>query len=404
MIPSPHLDTYFESLNTFPSLNQKIEKTKQGFYLFYYFSDFQKIHSITLQNTATQGTSEKIGDFDPNISSQLMMNYQLIKSLSNLRFAKTFGISFIAPIPEFIIIDSTSSFLPKYYWYDSKINKTELLGHIIQEWTEHWSSAITVKGNWDVSSQSEMTTGLQGSGTSSSGRIQGKTKPYFIPQASILWSNQNNKLHLSFTPSSKQKLQNKVIGQAPLGGATNVNYSFALISQTHFEPMQLKLDFHKILSSSFGLALAINYEDWSSIPSTVLETTDVQGSVTASRSFEQLKGKKIISPAIAMDFKTSEEQNQWSLSYRHKPSVIEKDYALSGNTIDQPTHILGLGLVTNKYPIKISLGAQIHIIPKKRVTKTSLQEDDSSGHKIGYPEYHIEGTFTVLSIGANYNF
>lgn len=402
-----HEDNAFDALNQFPALLVNTQKKQHAFYTFYNSYNFAKVKNITLQNSATSGVNERKGNYNPNPKNQFMLSYQYSTPLSDHWYAKSLGFSFIAPIPELLIIDSTSSFLPKYYWYDSRLNRTEILFHVSQSLNNQWSSSVTLHSLWDIESQSEVTAGLQGGGAPSSGRIQGKIRPKLNPQLGFLWHAQNTKVHISVTPYSRQHLKNKVIGKAPLGGSSTVDYAFTMVSQNNFDPTEINLNGAFSLNYFSNILLGLSYQDWSHYQSNSLQIIDADGVVTNSHDYEQLEGKRIFSPALGFELGTMEHYLS-HFSYRFRPKIFNKDNSLSGNTLDDDVHILGAGLkrsmqwVDNK--VELSLGLQYHYMKKSSVEKTSLAEDGTSGHKVGAESYPMGGTFMVFAAGLNYNF
>lgn len=389
-----------------PALLSNIDKSKHAIYTFLALSNFAKTDNIALQNEATSGVSTIYGKYDPNPRNQLMLSYHYSTPMSHYWFAKSFGLTFIAPIPELLMIDTTSSFLPKYYWYDSRINKTELLLHFVQKLNDTFSSSISLMTQWNLEGQSEVTAGLP-SGAPSSGRIQSKVRAKLYPQLSILQKKTNYLLNASWQPHSKQKLENVVIGKAPLGGNSTVDYAFTMLAQNHFEPEQVKIDFTYLNSDQFHLLLGVTYQNWSSYQSNRLLIMNAQGAIINSNEFEIIKGKSIFSPAIGFEYAKNFD-TIWSLSYRFRPQVLELDHAQSGNTLDQDTHIAGFGwkskVQIGEESMEFSTGVQYHYLPSKQIAKSTSQEDGTPGVKIGSPNYKMGGSFMLFGLGLNYSF
>lgn len=401
LLMSGHSKNATTSQSQHSALLSSVEKSQHAVFTFMTFNEFKKTDNIILQNEATTGVSTQTGNYDPNPRNQLMLSYHFSTPLTQYWFAKSFGLTFIAPIPELLIIDTTSSFLPKYYWYDSRLNKTELLFHFVQKINDSWSSSLTLLSQWDLIGQSEMTAGLS-SGAPSSGRIQSKVKAKIYPQLSILYKKTNYLFNLSLNHTSKQKLENRVIGKAPIGGSSTVDYTFTMLAQNHFEPTQLKMDYTYLYNDDLHILFGLTYQDWSDYESNRLLITNAEGVITNSRNFEIIDGKKILSPAIGIEFAN------YSLSYRFRPKIFEVDHTASGNTLDLDTHILGAGWtkMTTLFDsaMEFSLGAQYHYLPSKKVEKSANQEDDSTGSKIGAPYYEIGGSFLLVGLGLNYSF
>lgn len=394
---------YAESQTQHPALLAHIKGNHHSVYTFYSHFNFSQAGNITVQNNATTGVSAQNGSFDPNPHNQFMMSYHFSTELGLAWYAQSFGFSFVAPLPELMVIDTTSSFLPKYYWYDSKLNKTEILLHLAQKFNDHWSSSLTMNSSWDLVGQSEMTAGLTG-GTSSSGRIQAKLKPTIYPHFAIAYQADKYNFHLSWNPTSKQTLENQVIGKAPIGGSSNVEYTFRMIAQNHFEPMQSKADFTLKYNHQWHALLGLTYQDWSKFESNRLEITDANGVISNGQRFEDLKGRSIFSPALGMEH-LAESGSITALSYRYRPKIFDKDNSQNGNTLDQNTHILGFAYKSTVIGSVIwSVGIQHHFLKKESTFKSANQEDGTSGNKIGAPGYTMGGSYTIFAAGLNYSF
>lgn len=406
MLMSGFEENISESQTQHPAKLAHLKKNQHSMHTFYSLYNFSNIHNITLQNTATSGVSATSGDYDPNPPNQLMAAYHYSLKLSNTWYAQSLGISLIAPLPELMVIDTTSSFLPKYTWYDSKLNKTELYFLLTQKFNAQWSSSVGLVSNWDLVGQSEVTAGLTG-GAASSGRIQAKLKPKFFTQLALAYTMQHFAIHLSWNPSSQQELTNQVIGKAPIGGSSTVDYTFRMIAQNHFEPMQSKIDMTLKHLAPWHFLGGISYQDWSNFESNRLQIIDANGVITNSQNYEVLKGKKIFSPALGLEYGET-DQTIYSLSYRYRPNVLDKNHNDSGNTLDQNTHIVGMAIKHESelfsIPLSWSFGIQHHYLPTRVITKTANQEDGTAGSKVGAPSYTSGGTFTIMAAGLNYSF
>lgn len=150
-------------------------------------------------------------------------------------------------------------------------------------------------------------------------------------------------IHLSWNPSSQQELTNQVIGKAPIGGSSTVDYTFRMIAQNHFEPMQSKIDMTLKHLAPWHFLGGISYQDWSNFESNRLQIIDANGVITNSQNYEVLKGKKIFSPALGLEYGET-DQTIYSLSYRYRPNVLDKNHNDGGNTLDQNTHIVGMAI------------------------------------------------------------
>jgi len=404
---STHSWQLAESLTAHPALVVNLKQSSSHLGIFYYQSHFRDVGSILTQNEATSGASDRRQSVDANIPNQLMFSYQYAQPLSHFWWSKSVGLSIVAPLPEMIILDSTSSFLPKYYWYDSRLNKTEVMLHLGQRVNENVKTSLSIFAQWDVITKSEVITGIQGSDTPSSARIQAKLKPRFFPMFETLWTHHEHNIGFSLALASKQKLKNTVTGRAPLGGNTAVDYAFVMESQSNVEPLRFRYHHQYQLQNHQALMWGIDYEDWSNLQSTKLEISQSQGVVSNGPNYETIHGKKILSYAMGMEF-TNLTDGIIDLSYRFHPEVLSNDLSSSGNAVDSDKHIFGLAykgkLKWSDFQGRWSIGGQLHLLESHVVTKTPNQEDGSTGNKIGSPGYKTGGYVAILGLGFEQDF
>lgn len=393
-----------------------VVENEYSFSLFTLQSNFKKTNSIVLQNTATTGSDTKTGNYNPNMATQLMMSitatYRLNWSFLSTTNHPTFGIGLIAPLPELAIIQSKSPMLPHYLWYDPRLTQSEIFMTYAQHLgsnSEHsqqadWNISIGSHVLWDVKAESEVITSINGNTAPSQSQISGHLKPRLRLQGQVTrnWNNFNC-TSVQLWQQSQQKVTNDVSGRAPLGNQSSLDYGFIMNATTGFDPWKIRLEhIWKLPHSSSQFNFAMDYEDWTNYATPYLTMTHSRGIIQNSNNQEKIKGKKIISPAIAYEY-SMENYGTWHFSYRYMPKIWEKDDAHSGNSIDRQRHILGTAFEYQwNQQLSYTVGAQLHLLNSKQIHKSNFQENGSVGSKIGAPGYTAGGQFYAFALGINW--
>jgi long-subunit fatty acid transport protein len=214
----------------------------------------------------------------------------------------------------------------------------------------------------------------------------------------------HSKFYFSYQQEMKSNLHAGVSGE--INNPSLALFESGIDSVIFYDPHTFRLG----SSYDFGdteLFGAVEYQLWSNYKPPTIYITKTGGVIVPSSNYEKIKVRDTINPRTGLKIAFG---NRWSaglgLGYRMTP--LKGDFSGSGNSIDSNAYILSSGL---QYRIVIwskdvTLGTSLEYqqLQKKTVTKTTGQEDGSSGPKIGAGGYEIGGYVLSAALGAKFNF
>lgn len=375
-----------------------------------YQTFFPKAEQVVTSNEATTGTTEQLGDSDPNHQHWSQWHLRWNKPLPEL--SSSFQVSFEAPFPEIIQLQTRSPYQLQYRYDQQNLTPTRASLQWAYYLPQHYF-ALTWHSTLSLEAQTDFIAGINSSETASSAQLSARLRvsgAFDFHYSYAFEDHYSALLHLIYQQAQNQRITNRVAGRAPLGSSSALALSFLMTSQYSFRPER----WQAIGDLPWGgqrLLLSLTREDWSSYESSVIKLTQVEGILQASDAQAAATGTAIWIPALGLVTTLNTEHTSMlqrgliALSYQ--PKALQSDSRGLSNLVDQEKWLLGLGLEGSLFERPQwhwQWGLQTHYLKRYSVVKSPNQEDGTAGSKIGSPGYDVGGWLLASSLGMTYSY
>ena len=374
------------------------DKSDFQFHTYYISPDFNEIDGIQTKNTVTH-SSNQTGSADTDYEDETMYSLHTRIPLSLLPNTQL-AISLFTPLTTFQKTNSGDGFLPEYVMYRSRYQRTHAYLNLIAPMGPDWRIAVGMHSGMKIASNSYLISGGSG-GTTSHGRVKFEARPTFAPLISASFKDDYGIGYLSYAHELNNSMENVIQGEG--FNPINIVYDFELNSLLYFDPSIIRAGRSFRYQKAEFLA-SLEYSLWSNYESPKVFFKQNGGVIVSTDQYEALQLKNTLTPKLGMRYQWSPTVST-SMGYAYRQSPFDRDYSLSGNTLDADAHIFSFGSRSIHRFFERSLGLnltfQYHSLVGQDVIKTSGQEDGTSGSKIGAPGYSIGGSIMTLMAGVN---
>ena len=386
-----------------PALMAMGEENSFSFNFFAITSSLKEMDNIVVANdlNSTEGTS--IDNYDPNPSDQYLVG--LHGAINFLKHSNSkLLVSVYAPADKLIEVSTGDPYLPEYVMYQSRLQRTIIDFHLSNKWNNNLYYSLGFHTGIQSSGETKVIARETGTPVEpSSGSLRVNATPSLSPVLSLLkvW-NQKHISYLYWQASMQSKLKNEATGLTPVGSSA-LRFDWDFKSMLYFDPAIIRLG-HQMKQNRWQHFFTLEYQDWSGYQTPKLEMVNNGGILTGSYDYENVELKNIIIAKVGSRYQMNKSALSWG--YYHRPSPLNSDFDLAGNSIDANSHVFNLGYSTNlkwgENDFTLNASGQYHYLEDKEVNKTSNMENDNPGSKIGAPGYDIGGNIYVLSFGLSW--
>lgn len=363
---------------------------------------FKRMPNIVVTNS-TNSSSTTRGNVENNYQKFHGASLHLALPIGYQHLG-TLGLSLFMPIGHLIETNSGNPFLPEYVMYKSRYQRTSVYVNFARKWSDDLAFSLGTIVGFQASADVKTNLSLNGAAYGSWGQARSKVSPSLGIVASALKKIDQTKLYFTYQQEMKSNLKAAVAGEI-----TNPNlpiFEASLDSVIFYDPHTFRLgtsyDFGSV--EFFG---AVEYQMWSGYKPPTIFITKTGGAIVSSNNFERIKIRDTINPRIGTKIDLTD---RWStglgLGYRMTP--LKGDFSGSGNSIDTNTYVLSGGLqyriVIWSKDVNLGTSLEYQQLEKKRVNKTTGQENGNAGEKIGAGGYDIEGYVLAAALGIKFNF
>lgn len=367
-------------------------------------TNFLKMKSIVVENTVNSASSsEVLKDFDPNLGLQTIMSIHADMKLFRNSSAR-FLVSFYTPADKLLEASTSDPYLPTYFAYKSRLQRSLFYLNFANKFNESLGYSLGVITGIQSSGQTNVVARENGLPFEPSlGQMTFNATPSVAPSFSIfkIWGKDHSS-YLSYISSMKSNFTNEAVGVTPVGNSA-LRYDWTFQSLIFYDPSILRVG-HKISFDTQDVIFGIEHHGWKDYETPKLKMINNGGILAGSKDFEKFSTQDIIIPKLGVLHHAKDFHVGLGVSYRKSP--FKNNLSLSGNSIDTDSTIFGLSyekqiqLLENKF--QFAVAGQYHQLNEFKVSKTSNNENNEAGNKIGAPGYKVGGSIFVLSFGLNW--
>jgi hypothetical protein len=365
--------------------------------------NFKGIDNIVIKNSTNNSSTPATerGGVDTDYGQYYNNSIHLLLPLSKGR--GVIGASFASPVLALVDSSSGDPRLPEYVLYRSRYKRTLLNLNYAYAPSEKISFSVGVHMGLQTSADIYSQSSLNGTGYGSTAYGKTKVSPSFAAALSVVGRYSDGYYYLTYFQEMKSNLSAKLSGQT---SDPPLPFDITANSLLYYDPHIFRLGW----AHNFGrvrLMSGVEYQLWENFKSPVFDIQQNSGQVVSSDNYEQLKTKNILLPKIGLQLKLS-DRTAWNLGAGYRPTPFKGEFSGAGNSIDSDAYILATGLLYQfdlfALPLELSSSLQYHRLKSRTVSKNTLQENGSSGEKIGSPGYEIGGSLWQGSLGMRVAF
>ena len=362
-------------------------------------TEFDPINNVVQTNSTNGETGETTtsGSVNVDYDPRTVGNVHIILPI-RYKDSGTIGLSYFSTLGKFAETDSGDPKLPEYVMYRSRYARTQLMLSYAFPWSENLAFSLGAHVGFQASAKVNTKVSL-GNDYGSSAGARTEIAPSLGAVLSAAYRTSEEQYGFSFQQEMKHNLETIATGDITDPPLTLIN--IGIESMIYYDPHIFRFS-HARSIGSFDFFASLEYQLWENYKPPTIRVINRGGSVKASDDYEQLKLRNIFVPKIGMSLlATPSLKINAGLHYRQTP--IESNFSDSGNSVDANSMVASGGLTYSfkmfKKDMEIGGVLQYHKLEEVKVTKSSGQENGSSGKKIGDPGYTVGGSVIMSQLG-----
>jgi hypothetical protein len=377
--------------------------------LVYMKPSFLPIDNVVLKNnfnSAIDANSIEYESADTQYRSTfgqvLGISYHLLPQFGNL----SIGITTFLPIQQLAYMDTGEVYAPEYVLYRARTQRPQFEVGV----GAHLGAGFYLGGGMHVaytlSSNSPVTINT-GENTISSMRFASSLMPKAAPYLGLIFKPQNEGRPYSFGavvrfPVSFDNVMALSSSARLFKQKVWLDFDFLAVSSLYYDPLSIEVGGSVPVSDRVRVFAQCDYQFWNKfkIPALQIEqprpgTESIPVSPGPTPSFQF---SNLLTPRLGTEV-TLSRSTTLRLGYSYRPSMIKGSLNESGNYLDPPKHMFGLGLgwelsqfLGTQTPTRFDIHLAYQRLNRQEIIKTPGNEaGDPGDFKIGAPGYQAGG-------------
>jgi len=364
-------------------------------------SDFNPISNIVVKNsTNTSPASTSYGNVDTDYGTH---QHSGINATVPVKTYGVFGLSVFTPVGSIMETNSGDAFLPEYVLYRSRFKRTQAFFNFAYAWNEKLAFSLGAQMGFQAGANVNTNAALNGTGYGSSATAKTQVDPSLASVFSLFYKMEDSHAYFTYQQQLKSNLESAATG---FTANPPVPFDVTISSMIYFDPHIFRfgygMDFQKV-----KFMASVEYQIWDSYETPIVRVIKNGGTLEGSDNFERVEPRNILVERLGVRFEATDNLGL-NAGFVYRPSIFSQDYSGAGNSLDLTTMIISGGLdykfTLMNIPTQLNVGGQVHLLQDETVSKSTNEEDGTSGLKIGAPGYTAGGTVTMITSGIKVEF